>query len=177
MKTRSVRKTILDLIFESKDENIKGKAFREESWLSQIRFSDVVDIILYYMILQQDIERFSRISSTDFYHLFKNVWDEWIIEEENKAFFDLRGSWSNGPGPMGGTAGPAEMYMFYHPGITNYETIYSFFFETYSNWPNYSGHMKIMVLPKWRREKNLKNINLVFNLAHRICEAMRKETN
>jgi hypothetical protein len=173
-KTVSVSKIIIGLIQESKDENIRGKAIREESWLQRITFSDVMDIVLFYISLQPDVKNIGKIKSIDFYHLVEHTWKQWIADKNNRAFIELNSAWSNGPGPMDGTAGPAEMYMYYHPGMLGHKRILEFFYCC-DNWTSYLEHMKIMVFPKWRRENNLKNISSVFHLAEMICSATRKE--
>lgn len=180
VKTISARKTIITLIQESRDEAIQGTAFRQESWLSTIRFSDVMDIVLFYISLQPDLNQIGKITSNDFSRLVEKIWKEWIAEKKNEISLDLYGAFSPGSGPMDGSAGPAEMYMMYHPGICHYKYLLVFFSypkELPSGWLPYREHMKIMVFPKWRREQNFKNLSKVFNLATRVCAAMREKTN
>jgi hypothetical protein len=177
-KTISMRKTIVSLIQESRDEDIKGAAFRKESWLSRIDFSDVMDIVIFYISLQPDIKVIGKTKTNDFYHLMKDVWMQWAEDKKNKVFSDLSSAWYSQAGPMDGYAGPAEMYMMYHPGLLHYKYLLEYFFypeELPGGWSSYRDHMKIMVFPKWRREKNYKKIPLVFNLAGMACEAMRKK--
>jgi hypothetical protein len=178
--TVSIRKIIVNLIQESKDENIQAPAFREESWLNNILFSDIMDIVLFYINLQHDLEKIGKIRSDDFYRLVENVWKEWIRDKNNEVFFNLNSAWSNGPGPMDGSAGPAEMYMLYHPGLLGHKYLLAFFSypeELPGGWSPYREHLKIMVFPKWRRENNFKNLSKIFNLAAMICNAMREKQN
>lgn len=180
VKDVNERKTIRKLIKESKDEDIRGAAFRKESWLSRICFDDLMDIVLFYISLQPDIKVIGKTKGFDFWQLMKNVWMQWIADKKNKVFLDLNSAWYAGPGPMDGSAGPAEMYMMYCPGVVNYNYLSAFFFypeELPDGWSSYRNHMKIMVFPKWKRENNYKNLPLVFNLARMACEAMRKEQN
>jgi hypothetical protein len=174
--TVSVRKTILNLIEESREEDIKGTAFRRDSWMNTIFFSDVMDVVFFYISLQPDLKEIARINTSDFYALVEKVWGEWIKDQKSRAFLGLNSAWSSGPGPIGGTAGPAEMYMFYYPGVIQYRYLLEFFSYPEGlprGWSPYRDHMKVMVFPKWKREKSHKKLGSVFRLAQMVCEAMR----
>jgi hypothetical protein len=168
------KEEILKLIKESTDDGIKGKAYKEESYLQRIRFDDIVDIILYYISLQSDIDSIGKIDTIDFHNILKGEWFCWV--KYNKEFYSQGSAWSSGPGPGGGTAGLAEMYMSYFPGITGYDNLLSFFRyprKFNHGWENYRDkHIKNYVFPKWRR--NIKKIDSILNLAEVICEEIRR---
>lgn len=171
-----LRKKIRFLIIQSDDNKIKGKFFKSETFLKEITFDDVFDTVLYYASIQQDVAKFSKIKSIDFYRLCKEIWKEWISEEKNgKNFGNLNSAWVNNSGPMGGTAGEAEIYFYYHPGVMMYETLFDFFSVNFNADDSYEWlRIETNVFPKWKR--NLKKINLAFDLAYLICEAMRKKS-
>jgi hypothetical protein len=171
-------KEIIDLIKNSNEENIKGDYFHSEEYLNEIQFSDVMDIILIYIRLQPDMKNLGKIKSSKLYKLLKNEWKEWLSNEENIGFINLKSAWSNGIGPMDGSAGKAEIYMSYIARLNSYEYLLLFYCypeELPGGWPEYRKMIMTMVLPKWKREQNLQKINLVFNLAEMICVAIRKE--
>jgi hypothetical protein len=168
-----IKDKITKLIKESTDDGIKGNAYREESYLQKICFDDVFDILLYYISLQADIDKISKIDTIDFCCLLEKEWFCWV--KHNREFCYLNSAWSSGPGPMGGTAGTAEMYTSYHPGINGYDKLYHFFqYPKRFNrgWEIYRDrHIKNYVFPKWRR--NIEKLDAVFSLAEIICEEIR----
>lgn len=168
------REQISKLVKESTDDGIKGEMFKREEYLKEIRFGDVADIILLYISLQSDIESIGRVNTIDFQSLLKKAWFCWT--KNNKDFQSLDSAWSSGPGPLGGTAGAAEMYISYFPGITIHERLGHFFFYPIRfghSWENYKNkHIKIYVFPKWRR--NFEKIEAVLDLAETVCKEIRK---
>ncbi|MFZ3058005.1 MAG: hypothetical protein WA092_03105 [Minisyncoccales bacterium] len=170
----SPREKILKFVKESTDDGIRGEMYKREEYLQEIRFGDIIDIILLYISLQSDIETIGRINTIDFQSLLKKEWFCWT--KNNKDFQLLNSAWASGPGPLGGTAGPAEMYMFYFPGITNHEKLWYFFsypIRFGHSWENYRDkHIKIYVFPKWRRHPE--KIEAVLDLAEIVCKEIRK---
>ena len=168
------KEKILKLVKESTDDGIRGEMHKREEYLQEIRFGDIADIILLYISLQSDIETIGRINTIDFQALFKKEWLCWT--KRNKDFQLLNSAWANESGPMGGTAGTAEMYMSYFPGITNHEKLRHFFsypIRFGHSWENYKNkHIKIYVFPKWRR--NHEKLEAVLDLAEIVCKEIRK---
>ena len=169
------REQILKFVKESTDDGIKGEIHKREEYLQEIRFGDIADIILLYISLQFDIETIGRVNTIDFRVLFKKEWFRWT--KRNKDFQSLNSAWAAEPGPLGGTAGIAEMYMFYFPGVVNHEKLRHFFFYPIRfghNWESYRDkHIKIYVFPKWRRNPEEK-LESVLDLAEKICQEVRK---
>ncbi|MDD5569494.1 MAG: hypothetical protein PHG23_03745 [Candidatus Pacebacteria bacterium] len=178
---RKLRKKIRELIKESTDEKIHGRAFRDEAWLSKLLFSDLMDVVLFYISLQPDLNEIGKIKTNDFYRLLEDVWKKWAADKKNKAFADnFYSAWFAGPGPMDGTAGPAEMYMLYYTGLLHYDYLLVFFRYPEGlpdGWIPYREHIEIMAFPKWRRENNFKELGKIFNLAEMMCEALRAKQN
>lgn len=167
---------ITNLIKQSTDDGIQGNAFKEESYLQEIRFSDVIAIILYYISLQPDLDKIGQMNTNDFWCLFKKEWYDWT--KINRQFCSLNSAWSSEPGPGGGGAGLAEIYFCYHPGIGRCDRL-SHFFQYPSRfnygWGVYRDkRIKIYIFPKWRR--NIKKLDAAFDLAESICEEMRNQT-
>lgn len=176
-----VSEKILNLIKESSDRWLKGSYYRSDDYLKRILFSDVMDIVLYDISLQPDLDKIARIKTADFYRLTHNIWDKWIEEKKNVCFFDLDFPWSSGPGPMDGTMGSAEFYFSLYPGPLRDDYLLEFFsypkgLPSFNpNWPSYKEkHIERMVFPKWRRKNKLKRIDSVFTLAEMIMVQMRK---
>lgn len=174
MSKGATRKAIQYLVLKSDDEKIKGRYFKQEIFLQEILFDDIIDIVLYYTYSQPDVVDFSKINSFNFKDILIKSWNEWIEKEENECFKGLNCAWANDSGPLGGTAGSAEIYLYYNPGIMMYERMYDFFFADYSDWAFYlSKRIEIMVFPKWKR--NIGKLNRSFDLGYMVCEAMRKK--
>lgn len=175
------KETILNLIKQSNDDGLKGKFYRSRHYLNTIYFSDVMDVVLYHISLRPDLDNIARIKTNDFYRLVENIWREWIKYPKNETFSDLF-PWNSGPGPMDGTAGPAEMYFLYYPGLQREDYLLVFFSypeglpSFHLHWSAYKKrHIEDMVFPKWRRKNNMKKISSVFSLSEMILERMRKE--
>jgi len=170
----SSKEQILKFVKESTDDGIKGEIYKREEYLKEIRFGDIIDIVLLYISLGSDLEAFGRINTIDFRALLKKEWFCWT--KNNNDFQLLNSAWACDSGPMGGTAGTAEMYMSYFPGITMHEKLGHFFFYPIRfdhSWEGYRDkHIKIYVFPKWRR--NIKRIDKVLDFAEIICQEIRK---
>lgn len=168
------RETIIKMIEQSTDEGIKGNKYREEEYLQKLLFGDIMAVVFYYISLQRDIDGIGEMHTDYLYHLLKKESLCWA--ENNKDFELLKLAWSNESGPMGGTAGDAEMYMSFFPGISTFHNLRNFFYypkRTGHGWEAYrDGYVKNYVFPKWRR--NIKKINQVFDFAEIICEEIRK---
>ena len=180
------------LIRESTDEHLrKGTAFQRGSFLNNVDFSDIADLVLYYISLQEDLSEISRIETREFWKIFKEEWDKWQKEsgdvwdryKKGEKMSKLHQAWWCGPGPLGGTAGPAEIYSSYSPGILLCSFLYQYFLpgdlpcsKTMISWDANKNMIENKVFPKWRRQ-SLVRIGLVIKLAEQICEEMRKIKN
>lgn len=129
-----------------------------------------MDIILFYISLHLKTKSTERMSTSDFYVMSEEIWNKWSREKENNMFSHLCGAYCSGPGPMGGTASSAEMYLSHYTHITCFENIQKFFTDR-CGWKYYRD-VKVVprTLPKWRRAKHLKKINRVFSLAEIFCK-------
>jgi hypothetical protein len=172
------REFIIDQIKKSNADGIEGSYYKRKAYLRQIVFSDIIDIIFYYISLQQDLDKIASMKPDVFYNILENTWNEWIKDKKNKSFITLDRAWHSNPGPMGGTAGSAEIYAYYHPGFYHYGDMFIFFIYPRAfvgGWEHYKDvHIKDYVLLKWKQKNNIKKIDLVFNLAEMVCQAMRK---
>jgi hypothetical protein len=167
------RKKIIDCIKKSTDERMTKI---DMNHIETIHYGDVMDIVLFYISLHFKDKDIGLMDTSDFWMLSEEIWNRWSREKRNKKFSHLCGAYCNGPGPMGGTAGSAEIYLSYLIHIHFFENLQRFF-----TWPKGTGcgweyHRDVRViprtLPKWRNGNNLKEINKVFNLAERICKEM-----
>jgi len=191
------KEKIISLIEKSDDSGL-GK--RKSFWLGAVDFSDVIDIVLYYISLQPDLDKIARIESHDFYEALRKVWDIWgegvkkswgyrkydhpcqgYEHKRFPKFYDLDSAWQSGPGPMGGTMGAAEHYAYIHPGFLKHKYLILFFSYPEGlpfgagNWPAYREHnIKKMVFPKWRRKANKKKLEMVFQLAEMLCNHIKE---
>ena len=90
-------------------------------------------------------------------------------------------AWWCRPGPLDGTAGPAETYSLLSPGILQCFNLYHYFSPgdlpcsgTTTSWKAYKTiTIEQRGFPRWRRQSK-KRLELVLNLAEQICQAMRK---
>lgn len=138
---------------------------------SQIKFGNIMDIVLYYISLQPDFEDVVRIDADDFYNMIKVACNAWI--EKNKVFLGLKSAWMDGS---------ANDYLKVYPGPCYQHCPFDFFHTSSrsinprpDNWLGYrDGYIKIVTFPKWRAEKNMGKINPVFDLAETIYTQMRK---
>ena len=75
------KEIILEKISQSRDESPgKGKCFHIGSSLHHIGYSDIMDIVLYYISLQDDLDEIAKISKHDFSYLVERVLRQWIKE-------------------------------------------------------------------------------------------------
>jgi len=178
---KKARKTILEKIATSKDETLgKGKFWRSASYMHEIGFTDLMDILLYYLSLQPDLRIFAaRIKAGDF--LWQTVKTHW--QKRGREFFPFirRFPWASGPGPMDGSAGPAESYSL-RVGLFD-KTLLSWFLwpeelkgESENNWPKYKEQIENFLFPKLRRKYNQKKLDTALIFAEEICEIMRQAT-
>lgn len=130
-----------------------------------------MDIVLYYISLQPDLEDIVRIDEDDLYSMIKALCNAWV--ERNKVFLGLKSAWINGS---------ANDYLKFSPGPCSRRCLVDFFYTSSRSiwampdkWLAYrDGYIKIVTFPKWGAEKNMKKINPVFDLAETICTQMRK---
>ncbi len=198
-KARSV---ILEKISQSQDATLgKGKYFHSRSFLHNLDYSDVMDIVLYYISLQDDLDEIAKISRHDFSDILKKVTREWVDKVEKQwgkvktprfygsketydhpRIWEISGAWTPGPGPMGGTMSRAEYYEVLHPGFSQHKYLLLFFRypeglskELCGNWPAYKKHrIEDMTFPKWRRKIHQKRLMTVLDLAESVCQELRK---
>ena len=199
------KEKILDLISKSMDKHLGGpkSIFRSESYLNEVDFSDVADVVLYYLSLRPDMRKICRIESYKFYKLLEETMFKWAKKakqawgfryyepsyapgKKHKWFLinDVAlHAWQSGSGPMGGTMGPAEHYAYLEAGFLQHDNLLILFSypEELSgnggtgNWPSYrEHHIEKLVFPKWRREIHAQKLESVLQLAEMVCTGMRK---
>ena len=165
-----IRKEIIDCINKSTDEKLHHI---DKRFIRTIHYDDVMDIVLFYLSLYLKDKTIKRMSTSDFYNISEVIWNKWSREKKNHKFCHLNGAYCAGPGPMGGTASSAEMYLLYCTKLTTFEDIQEFFNcpkAARCGWSYYRDNQVVSrTLPKWRRVNNFKKINQVFELAEIIC--------
>jgi len=199
MVQKSAREIILEKISQSKDKTLgKGTFFHSKSFLHEIGYSDVMDIVLYYISLQKDLDKIARISTSDFSDVLEKTTIDWAEKVEkqwgkvktprfygSKETYDrpriwsIALAWTPGPGPMGGTMSTAESYTVLRPGFSRHRHLIVFFKypeglpDEFGNWPNYKKHIEAMKFPKWRRKMHQKRLLTVLDLAESVCRRLR----
>ncbi|MBU3901641.1 hypothetical protein KKF25_03280 [Patescibacteria group bacterium] len=179
---KKARKTILQKIADSNDETLgKGKFWRSASCMREFGFTDLMDILFYYLSLQPDLRVFAaKIKIEDF--MWQTVQAHWQKRARELFSFmsDKMSPWASGSGPMDGTAGPAESYSV-RLGLFEW-TLLSWFLwpdelegERERNWPKYKKKIETMLFPKLRRKYNQKKLAAALTFAEEICEIMRQK--
>jgi hypothetical protein len=173
--------------------------------MERIVFGDVIDVVLYYISLQPDMKKICLMDSHKFYELLEKTMKQWAEtdkkawgrgyynsyypsdqkKEKHDLIYDVAfHAWYSGPGPMGGTMGPAEHYAYLEAGFLQHDNLLILF--TYpkemadkggtGNWPSYRKHnIERFTFPKWRHEMHAKRLEAVFHLAEMICVEMHKQ--
>lgn len=174
---RRARKIFLERVAASTDEGLgEGKFWHSASYMREIDFVDLMDILFYYISLRPDLRIFAvQIQASDFvWRILEAHWDK----RGRELFPFIGGSpWASGPGPGGGTAGPAESY-FLRTGFFD-KTLLAWFLwpeelkmESDNNWPKLKDRIEKMLFPKLRRKYNRKKLEAVLVFAKEICEIM-----
>ena len=164
-----IKERIINCIKESNDEKLH---YIDKRLINTINYGDVMDIVFLYLGLYFKDKDIGKMSTSDFYNMSDAVWIRWA--RKNKKFSHLCGAYCATPGPMGGGASSAEMYLRCYTQLLSFENIQNFF-----NYPRAGGcgwghyrdiHVIPRTLPKWRRVNNLKKIEQVFELAEIFCQ-------
>lgn len=190
---KSAKRVILDLIKQT-------ESFNEKDLSGNINYSDVMDIVLYYIFLQKDLNEIAGISCRDFSSLLERKAKEWA-----KAVINLWGTvrvprfhgskemcnrpriwvvdfaWTPKSGPKSSTMGAAEAYELLRPGFYKHSNLLDFFscseefsYEE-SDWPIYKKNViEAVTLPKWRNRTHSRRLKTVFDLAESICQELRR---
>jgi len=177
---KKAKQAILKKIAASTDEGLgKGKFWHSAGYMREIGFADLIDILFFYISLRPDLRDFvAGIQASDFvWRILEAHWDK----RSGELFpFIGRSPWANGPGPWGGTAGPAESY-FLMIGFFD-KTLLAWFLwpeelkmESYNNWPRLKSRIEKMLFPKLRRRYNQKKLEAALVFAKEICEVMRQK--
>lgn len=149
-------KEILQLIERETEGNI---IVLDESF-KKVRFFDIMDIVLYFISLQEDLKKISQIKEEDFLNLLKVVF-------ENEGDFFKNYSWIKGGWES------MRIYFKYFPFLFKTENLYDFF-ENPKGWEIYKNqYIHKYTFLKWK--ESLGEINNVFEFAEKVCEALRKE--
>ena len=176
------RRIILEKVTASKDETLgKGKFWRSASYMREINFADLMDILLYYLSLQPDLRAFAAKIKVDNF-LWQTVKTHWQKRARELFPFIKMSPWASRPGPMDGSAGPAESYS---ARLEFFEwTLLSWFLwpdelkeERERNWPKYKKKIEAMLFPKLCRKYNQKKLDAALTFAEEICEIMRQKVN
>lgn len=151
------------------------KSNEEGPLMNRILYRDVMDIVFFYLSLAMETRKIN-MSTSDFYCLSEEIWKKWV--RKNNGFSDLFGAYWPGPGPMGGTASSAEIYLSYCIHLSFFDTIKDFLTwqKSYKcGWLYHRDNVVIpLTLPKWKRKKHFKKIEPVLILAESICREMER---
>ncbi|MDO8424777.1 MAG: hypothetical protein Q7S70_02440 [bacterium] len=175
----------------------KGKMFEKDG----LRYSDVIDIVLYYISLQDDLDKIARVPTRRFSKILEEETHKWIKRVEKRwgkvkvprfygseelyelpMIWGISGAWTPGPGPMGGTMSSAEDYEILHPGFAQHEYLILFFNypeglskELCGNWPLYRKlHLEETTFWKWHWKIHQDRLLTAFDLAETVCQELRK---
>jgi len=158
-----------------------------------------MDIVLYYISLQEDLNEIANISCRDFSSLSERKSREWaqpLINQWGKIKVPrFHGSkemcyhpriwvvlFARTPrsGPESSTMSAAEHYELLRPGFYKYRNLLDFFSwpEEFSyeegDWPVYKKNtIEAVTFPKWRNRTHSRRLKTVFDLAELICQELR----
>ncbi|MDD5289670.1 MAG: hypothetical protein PHT40_00540 [Patescibacteria group bacterium] len=186
MTVKTPKEIVLELIEKSTDATLqnKGRVYTGDHFLKNIEFSDVMDLVLYYISRQPDLNEIAKIEKYDFQRLIEEAWEEWRkkVEKQWEKFYEIDGAWNSEPGAGGGGMGAAEHYTVLYPGFRQHDYLLAFFLypedlpTAHGNWPAYRKyHIEQLIFPKWRREMHRKKLELTFQLAEMVCQKMRQK--
>lgn len=180
------RRLIERNILKSNDKTLRknGKNFTSKFFLEPLFFSDFLDIVFYYVDLQEDKEKITVIESLLFHKLLKKMWDEKCEKGEVEAggFSELNSAWCSDSGPIDGYAGAAEVYFRSNPGYGNKDFLLEFFVypESLSELtrgarPYYKKrHIEELIFPKFRRKRHFKRLDFILDFADDVCRELRE---
>lgn len=188
---KDARSIILGLIQKSSDNTLpQGKHFRSKGYLGRIFFSDFMDVVVYYISLQNDLDEITRIKMDDLKNLLKNLWDELDRKVANN-FYDLFGhpwiSGDSGPSFSGPYfTGAGLDYFNSTPGIGLYSEFLLEYFRypqelrgqsRHNRWPDYKKDIENEVFPKYRRIKHKEILHKALDFAENVCRKLRERRN
>ncbi|MDD2496409.1 MAG: hypothetical protein PHE29_14630 [Tissierellia bacterium] len=157
---KTPEKEIIYLINQSNDIGKKDN----------ICFKDIIDIILLYISLQEDICEITIIETIDFYYLVKREWFLWTWH--NTCFKCLNSAWDC---KHKAADEDQEPYIFKHTAINRYDMLRRFYYHPKRfnrEWDEYKKkHIIGEIFPKW---KNSEKIKLILELAKKIHKKMQK---
>ncbi len=186
--SKDARSIIVDLIQESDDKTLgPGKHFRSKCHLGEIFFSDFMDIVMYYIFLQSDIDDIAQIKMDDFRDLLKNLWDG-LEEKKANKFYDLFGHpWLGGNSDWSGPyfVGAGLDYFRSTPGIELHNEFLLEYFKypkelkgqsRHHRWPDYKEAIEKGIFPKYRRKKHTKILHEALDFAEKACQELREKS-
>lgn len=175
--SKSAKVVIMDLIQRSDDKTLgSGKYFHSKCYLGKIYFSDFMDMVMYYISLQPDLDGIGKIRISDFSNLLKDLWEKKFSEK----FYDSFGHpWINNDGY---SSGSGIDYFRSNPGLELHSEFLLEYFgypealkglSKHRRWPEYKEQMENCIFPKYRRIKHKKMLNAALDFAEDVCQELR----
>lgn len=173
------RSVIVDLIQRSDDKTLgPGKHFRSKWHLGRIHFPDFMDIVMYYISLQPDLDNIAKIEMSDFFDLLKDLWEKKFSDK----FYDNFGHpWISDDNS---SSGSGVDYFRSNPGLDLHSEFlleylkYPEALKELSNhirWPGYKEQIENFIFPKYRRIKHRKMLNMALDFAENVCHELREK--
>lgn len=173
--SNGARNIMVDLIQSSDDKTLgPGKYFRSKCHLGKIHFSDFMDIVMYYISIQPDLDDIAKIRMSDFFDLLKDLWEKTFSEK----FYDNFGHpWINND-----DSGSGVDYFRSNPGLDLHSEFLLEYFgypealkglSKHRRWPEYKEQIENFIFPKYRRMKHKKMLNVALDFAENVCQELR----
>ena len=200
----SIRDIIKARVQASSDSGFPKRTYwRSRAFLDKVDFSDFMDIVLYRISLEPELEKVATIRTHDFWGLIEATWREWDERLEKawgyttyeypshsgkkhkySRFLELGSAWHGGSGPMGETMGTDERYALLRPGFTKHEFLLQFFSFPEAlrdeggsgNWPHYVlNTIERQTFPTFRRKRHFKKLDIILDFAEDVYQKLREE--
>lgn len=152
MQTRIIHldsSIIQRLIDGCSDVDCVGKYWRSEEFLSKIFFSEIIDIVLLYILKSPDYCLLEEIKTKDFAQALGSALIKWNPLRKKGAWLKNVGvPWASSPGPGDGYASDLEYYCMHFPGFLRFNKINDFY-DAQKGWKEYYREQVIKItLPK-----------------------------
>lgn len=175
--SNGARNIMVDLIQSSDDKTLGSSKFFRSKWhLGRIIFSDFMDIVMYHISLQPDLDGIGKIRISDFSNLLKDLWEKKFSE---KFYDDFGHPWINNDGY---SSGFGIDYFRSNPGLELHSEFLLEYFgypealkglSRHTRWPEYKEQIENFIFPKYRRIKHKKMLNAALDFAENVCQELR----
>lgn len=174
--SKDAKSVLLDLIQRSDDKTLgPGEHLRSKWHLGKIYFSDFMDVVMYYISLQQDLDDIARVEMSDFFEILKDLWEK---EFSDKLYDNFGHPWVNDD-----SSGLGVSYFRSTPGIELHSEFLLEYLKypealkglgNYRRWPDHKEQIENIIFPKYRRIKHKKMLNRALDFAEKVCQELRR---